>query len=129
MRKKYILLRIAHERELREQSERLHDEARRLQAAEYERRLNDLNNSHERALAEARRVVPQTEFEIYKETTRRELGLALSSNSNEIETERQARIRAEGQISTWRFLVLLLGLPGLAGLVIALISAFGPKGT
>src|SRR6185295_1923723 len=117
---KLLALRIAHEREMRQQSEKFLDQARKLQAKEYERRLGDLNNSHERALAEARRVVPQSDFETYKESTRRELGLALTANSKEIETERAARIRAEGQLSTWRFLVLLLGLPGIVGLLIGL---------
>jgi hypothetical protein len=55
------------------------------------------------------------------------LDVSVLSLSQEIEVERNARIRAEGSVSVWRFIALFLGFPGLIGLLLALIALFGPQ--
>lgn len=119
--------RLANERALREQAMDFIEKALELQANEYERRLDALNHAHEAAVVEQARTVPRTDFQTYVEATRRELALAFTASSKEIETERQARIRAEGSLATWRFIVLLLGLPGIVGVCLGLLAVFGPK--
>lgn len=118
--------RLANERALREQAMAYIEKALELQAVEYSRRLDALNHAHEQAVVEQARTVPRTDFQTYVEATRRELALAFTASSKEIETERAARIRAEGSLSTWRFIVLLIGLPGIAALIVALVNFFGP---
>jgi hypothetical protein len=51
-----------------------------------------------------------------------------SGLSNEIEVERNARIRAEGSVAVWRFIAVFLGLPGVVGLILAALALFGPSG-
>jgi exonuclease VII large subunit len=46
---------------------------------------------------------------------------------SQIEVERNARIRAEGSVSVWRFIAVFLGFPGVVGLILAAIALFGPK--
>jgi hypothetical protein len=45
----------------------------------------------------------------------------------EIQIERNARIRAEGALSTWRAIATFLGATGIVGIVLGLISVFGPR--
>ena len=45
--------------------------------------------------------------------------------SGEIEIERNARIRAEGSVSVWRFIAVFLGFPGIVALILAGIALFG----
>jgi len=40
-----------------------------------------------------------------------------------IAVEREARQRAEGSLSTWRFIALFLGLPGVVALLLQLVAA------
>ena len=50
-----------------------------------------------------------------------------ASLSAQVEVERNARIRAEGSISVWRFIAVFLGFPGIAALLLAVIALFGPQ--
>ena len=59
--------RITHEREMREKAEKYVDDALRMQANEYERRLGALNNAHEFAAAERRDKVDRTLFDARRE--------------------------------------------------------------
>jgi hypothetical protein len=61
--REYLEQRLDYERSLVEQRFALIDQARQLQAAEYERRLVVLNHAHEQAVAESARVVPRELFE------------------------------------------------------------------
>ena len=60
--------RIEHEREVRELSDEFVEQARVLQAAEYQRRLDVLNHAHEQAVQAARATVPRETFDRYTET-------------------------------------------------------------
>jgi hypothetical protein len=44
----------------------------------------------------------------------------------QIEVERNARIRAEGSVSVWRFIAVFLGFPGVVALILAAIALFAP---
>lgn len=70
--------RINTERRLREQSHRTTARALRLQATEYERRLESLNHAHQQTIETAARTVPREMFEQYvrENTSRVELALA-----------------------------------------------------
>jgi len=46
---------------------------------------------------------------------------------SEIEVERNARIRAEGSVSVWRFIAVFLGFPGIVALILAGIALVGPS--
>jgi hypothetical protein len=47
--------------------------------------------------------------------------------SGEIEVERNARIRAEGSVSVWRFIAVFLGFPGIVALILAVLAIAGAK--
>lgn len=51
----------------------------------------------------------------------------VQSLESQIEVERNARIRAEGSVSVWRFIAVFLGFPGIVALILAGIALFGPK--
>lgn len=57
--------RIEHERELRESHENSTTEALRIQAIEYERRLDNLNHAHEAAIQAQALTVPRETFDIF----------------------------------------------------------------
>lgn len=63
--REYLELKITHERELREATLREHDTALKLQAAEYERRLDILNHEHERTVAILSTTVSRERFDQY----------------------------------------------------------------
>jgi hypothetical protein len=129
-----------------------------LQAAEYERRLDDLNHAHEQAVEAQAMTVPRELFDQFVkesvssraaaleamgsrlEASIENVGKAASvgrqalqdkvdnnhaTTAAEIEVERNARIRAEGAISVWRFIAVLLGLPGIVALLLAMVALFG----
>lgn len=50
-----------------------------------------------------------------------------SGLSQEIEVERNARIRAEGSVAVWRFIAVFLGFPGLVALLLAILALFSPN--
>lgn len=79
MRKKDIRREIRHERELRRQSERYAREALRLQAVEYQRRLEDLNGEAGRIRDVLAQTIPREVFENYKEERDKALDAALKS--------------------------------------------------
>ena len=60
------------------------------------------------------------------DSLRTQLETLQSSLGDEIEVERNARIRAEGSVSVWRFIAVFLGFPGLVALILAFIALFGP---
>lgn len=51
-----------------------------------------------------------------------------SGLAKEIEVERNARIRAEGSVSVWRFIAVFLGFPGIVALILAALALVGPGG-
>jgi hypothetical protein len=53
----------------------------------------------------------------------------VTSLEGQIEVERNARIRAEGSVSVWRFIAVFLGFPGIVALILAGIALFGPSGS
>ena len=55
------------------------------------------------------------------------LGTISESLSGEIEVERNARIRAEGSVSVWRFIAVFLGFPGIVALILAFLALTGAK--
>jgi hypothetical protein len=143
--------RIAGERALREQSESfLADDFVEFKV-EIQRRLGELNHAHAQAVEAQARTVPRELFDAFvkENDARREssfsaLGARLEASidnvkqthrvavdalAGEIEVERNARIRAEGSVSVWRFIAVFLGLPGFAALLLALLALFGPPPT
>jgi hypothetical protein len=63
---------------------------------------------------------------VFNEAINSKLEVSTTALSQEIEVERNARIRAEGSVAVWRFIAVFLGLPGFAGLLLALLALFGP---
>lgn len=49
------------------------------------------------------------------------------SLEQQIEIERNARIRSEGSVAVWRFIAVFLGFPGIIALLLAVIALFGPR--
>lgn len=119
--------RVAMERALREQGTLFAKEALELQATEYERRLDALNGEAGRLAKVLDQSVPREVYEAYVKATEKEHSVAIDALSTRIDTERSARIRLEGSLSTWRFIVTFLGLGGVVALLLGLIAVFGPK--
>lgn len=61
------------------------------------------------------------------DTLDREMNRRFEEHAAAIEVERNARIRSEGALASFRFLVALVGLPAIIGTLLGLASAFGPK--
>lgn len=60
-----------------------------------------------------------------QQAMREKMETNFNTTESEIEVERNARIRAEGAISVWRFIAVLLGLPGIVALLVSLVALFG----
>jgi hypothetical protein len=125
---------LAHERELRLLTEEHVRDNLRTQAAEYARRLDELNHAHAQAVEAQARTVPRELYEAFvkENDTRRETLLSsvrtqIGSLDDAIGVERQARIRAEGALSTWRFIAATLGASGIVGIILGAIAVFGPQ--
>ena len=112
---------LQHERELREAGERAAQRALELQAREYDRRLGELNQSHERALREAARVVSQDSFEVYKDSTRRELGLALDATQKPIEAVNDRITALERQGNRWSGGLAVVASTGILAAIVGLV--------
>ena len=106
-----------------------------------EKRLEGMNEFRAQLSVQANTFISRELFEQYtKEQRLREEGLASSafakheSVEDQIEIERQARIRLEAQISTWRGIILFLGMPGVVALLWTILATFsgqavtGPNG-
>jgi hypothetical protein len=142
--------RVAGERALREQSERfLADEFNEFKV-EIQRRLSELNHAHATAVEAQARTVPRELFDQFVrendarreasftalggrleasiETVKGTVAVGHDSLEQQIEVERNARIRAEGSVSVWRFIAVFLGFPGLVALILAVIALFAPHG-
>lgn len=122
---------VANERELRLVAESAVEKARSIQFDEYERRLDQLNHAHEEAKETARKTVPRETFENYIKESAARLELALANAEErrqellrQIGIEREARLRMEGSLDTWRKIAAFLGLPGIIALLIGLYNAF-----
>ena len=87
-------------------------EALVLARAELDRRLEDMNQFREENRRQAAHSVGRDVHD--SDVARLEALIAV---------EREARQRAEGSLSTWRFIALFLGLPGIAALILQLTSA------
>ncbi len=141
--------RIAGEHQLRELSAQyLADDFGEFKI-EIQRRLGELNHAHAQAVEAQARTVPRELFDAFvkENDQRREAAFAALGNrleqsienvkqthriavdalEQQIEVERNARIRAEGSVSVWRFIAVFLGFPGLVALVLAAIALFGPS--
>jgi len=139
--------RLAMERALREQSERfLADDFQEFKV-EIQRRLGELNHAHAAAVEAQARTVPREMFDqfVKENDSRREaaftalgnrleasveslqatVGVGQDALGKEIEIERNARIRAEGSVSVWRFIAVFLGFPGIVAFILAGIALFG----
>jgi exonuclease VII large subunit len=55
------------------------------------------------------------------------LTTSIEGLQSEIEVERNARIRAEGSVSVWRFIAVFLGFPGIVALILAAVALVGPS--
>lgn len=64
--REYLELRLDYERSLVAQKLELIEQARVIQAKEYERRLDILNHAHEAAVTEQARVLPREIFDVFK---------------------------------------------------------------
>lgn len=64
--REYLELRLDYERSLVAQKAELVEQARTIQAREYERRLDILNHAHEAAVQEQARVLPREIFDVFK---------------------------------------------------------------
>ena len=118
--------RLASERALREQATRYIEDALRLQAAEYERRLDDLNHSHALAIEAQARTVPREMFEQYVKENAARVELAFAGLQDRLNSMEQLADRREGALSTWRFIAGFLGLSGVVGVMLGLVAVFGP---
>lgn len=125
--------RIEHERALREQSDAYLKTALDLQAAEYERRLDSLNHAHQAAVEAQAMTVPREMFDQYVMAQDAKLALAStvaesarSELASQVTIERNARIRLEGSLGTWRAIASFLGVSGVVALLLGLIAVFGP---
>ena len=125
--------RIAHEGQLREQARSYIERALELQAVEYERRLESLNGEAARLAKVLDQSVPREVFTNYVEAQDAKLALASAvaesaraELASQVTIERNARIRLEGSLGTWRFIAAFLGLPGLVALLLGLVAVFGP---
>jgi hypothetical protein len=136
--------RLAGERALREQSEGFLADNFSEFKVEIQRRLGELNHAHTQATEAAAKTVPRELFDAFvkENDSRREaaftaLGnrleasieavkathqVAISALNGEIEVERNARIRAEGSVSVWRFIAVFLGFPGIIALILAFMA-------
>jgi len=83
-----------------------------LARAELDRRLEDMNQFRE----ENRR---QASHSVSRDVHDSDIGRLEAL----IAVEREARQRAEGSLSTWRFIALFLGLPGVVALLLQLVAA------
>lgn len=138
--REYVDQAVAHERQMRRAETKAHDRAMHLQAAEYERRLEALNNSHALATAEQARTVPHTVFDTYKQDQQIKLDVAfkaaimkaeevrdLTSAKTEelrklIDVERARGDKLEGSIASWKMIAAVIGVPGLIAFVIAVLN-------
>lgn len=125
--------RLASERALREQAMAYIDKALQLQAEEYERRLESLNGEATRLAKVLDQSVPREVFTNYVEAQDAKLALASSvaesartELASQVTIERNARIRLEGALGTWRAIAGFLGLSGIVGVLLGLIAVFGP---
>ena len=141
--------RLAMERSLREQSERFLAANLTDYQAEVQRRLGELNHAHAQAVEAAARTVPRELFDNFvkdnearRDAAHASLGsrleasienvkatstIAIDGLRSEIEVERNARIRAEGSVSVWRFIAVFLGFPGIVALILAAVALLGGK--
>lgn len=123
---------LKHEREMREQWQVLTQRALDLQAAEYERRLGDLNHAHELEAQRNAASVSRADFDTYVETTRREQELAKAGRDavhDRIESDVRGGARSIDrlvtQIGTVRGFLALAGTAGgvaLIGVIYSLLS-------
>lgn len=118
--------RIEREAALREQAQSYLNLALHLQAEEYERRLDSLNHAHEQALEAQRQTVPRELFDQYVKESAARVELAFSSLQGRLDSIEQLADRREGALATWRFIAGFLGVSGIVGVVLGLISVFGP---
>ena len=139
--------RLAMERSLREQSERFLAANFTDFQGEMQRRLGELNHAHAQAVEAAARTVPRELFDSFVkdndarrdaahaalasrldasiDNVKTTMSIAIDGLRSEIEVERNARIRAEGSVSVWRFIAVFLGFPGIVALILAAVAIVG----
>ena len=87
------------------------ENALRLATTEMNRRLEGMNEFREENRRNMAMAVSREVFEV--ETRRLE---------DQIQTQKSRGDRLEGSLSTWRFLAVLLGAPGIAGVLLGLAA-------
>ena len=116
--REYFESQVRHERELRESAERAANAALALQAAEYERRLADLNHEAARLKEAAEQSVPREVYGAQASARDKRLG-----DLERADTARTAR-EAERERAMTR-LILLVGLiVGILSLISSFVAAF-----
>lgn len=104
----------SHERDVRQLTEKTTDLALKLQAAEYERRLDGLNGEQNRIQNVLEKSVPREVFEAYKDAEAK----AINAFILEVRTW---RAEISGALSLVRF----MGFAGVVALILALLRLAG----
>jgi hypothetical protein len=116
--------RLAAERALREQAVAYIDKALQLQAAEYERRLDDLNHAHAQAVEAQAKTVPREMFDQYvKETAAREQALMTAQSEKAAVQVETINARVD-ELVQWRSGIegRLIGISAVIGVVVIVVN-------